>query len=156
MLKGECMQPLHDIRVLGVTVFLAGPFLSMNLARLGAEVIKVEVPGRGDPVRGNGPFAGPNGMHATPQTAQDISTRFMKRTQGVKSITLHRTQYHFFSGGVSCQNCNTCGDWYRLAGGRKSEPVLRASPAAHVVQETSYALRPFGFAGLGSPYTTEP
>ena len=45
------IQPLHDIRVLGVTVFLAGPFLCMNLARLGAEVIKVEVPGRGDPVR---------------------------------------------------------------------------------------------------------
>ena len=53
------MQPLSDLRVLAVTVFLAGPFLSMTLARLGAEVIKVEIPGRGDPVRGNGPFAGP-------------------------------------------------------------------------------------------------
>jgi crotonobetainyl-CoA:carnitine CoA-transferase CaiB-like acyl-CoA transferase len=83
------LQPLQDIRVLGVTVFLAGPFLCMNLARLGAEVIKVEVPGRGDPVRGNGPFAGPNGIHPTPQTDQDISTRFLKRTQGVKSITLN-------------------------------------------------------------------
>ncbi len=83
------MQPLHDIRVLGVTVFLAGPFLSMNLARLGAEVIKVEVPERGDPVRGNGPFAGPKGIHPTRQTAQDISTRFLKRTQGVKSVTLN-------------------------------------------------------------------
>jgi formyl-CoA transferase len=83
------MQPLHDLRILGVTVFLAGPFLCMNLARLGAEVIKVEVPGRGDPVRGNGPFAGPQGIHPTPQTAQDISTRFLKRTQGVKSITLN-------------------------------------------------------------------
>jgi crotonobetainyl-CoA:carnitine CoA-transferase CaiB-like acyl-CoA transferase len=82
------MQPLHDIRVLGVTVFLAGPFLCMNLARLGAEVIKVEVPGRGDPVRGNGPFAGSQGVHPTPQTEQDISTRFLKRTQGVKSITM--------------------------------------------------------------------
>jgi crotonobetainyl-CoA:carnitine CoA-transferase CaiB-like acyl-CoA transferase len=83
------MQPLQDLRVLGVTVFLAGPFLCMNLARLGAEVIKVEVPGRGDPVRGNGPFAGPQGTHPRPQTAQDISTKFLKRTQGVKSITLN-------------------------------------------------------------------
>ncbi|ETW94640.1 MAG: hypothetical protein ETSY1_33990 [Candidatus Entotheonella factor] len=83
------MQPLHDIRVLGVTVFLAGPFLCMNLARFGAEVIKIEVPERGDPVRGNGPFAGPNGIHSTRQTDQDISTRFLKRTQGVKSISLN-------------------------------------------------------------------
>ncbi len=79
------MQPLEDIRVLGVTVFLAGPYLSMNLARLGAEVIKVEVPERGDPIRGNGPFAGPKGVHTTRQTDQDISTRFLKRTQGVKA-----------------------------------------------------------------------
>jgi crotonobetainyl-CoA:carnitine CoA-transferase CaiB-like acyl-CoA transferase len=83
------MQPLNDIRVVGVTVFLAGPFLSMNLARLGAEVIKVEVPGQGDPVRGNSPFAGPKGIHPTPQTEQDISTRFLKRSQGVKSVTLN-------------------------------------------------------------------
>ncbi len=83
------MEPLSDIRVLAVTVFLAGPYLSMNLARLGAEVIKVEIPGRGDPVRGNGPFAGPEGVHNTPQTEQDIATRFLKRTQGVKSVTLN-------------------------------------------------------------------
>ncbi len=83
------MKPLQDIRVLGVTVFLAGPFCAMNLARLGAEVIKVEVPGHGDPVRGNGPFVGPDGVHSSRQSDQDISTRFMKRTQGVKSITLN-------------------------------------------------------------------
>ena len=53
------MQPLSDIRVLAVTVFLAGPFLSTNLARFGAEVIKVEIPGAGDSVRNIGPFAGP-------------------------------------------------------------------------------------------------
>ncbi len=88
-MQPEAMQPLDDIRVLGVTVFLAGPYLSMNLARLGAEVIKVEVPERGDPIRGNGPFAGPKGVHTTRQTDQDISTRFLKRTQGVKSVTLN-------------------------------------------------------------------
>ena len=82
------MQPLAGIRVLAVTVYLAGPFASMSLARLGAEVIKVEIPGRGDPVRGNGPFAGPEGTHARRNSDEDISTRFLKRTQGVKSITL--------------------------------------------------------------------
>ncbi len=82
------MQPLSGIRVLAVTVYLAGPFASMSLARLGAEVIKVEIPGRGDPVRGNGPFAGPEGTHALRNSDEDISTRFLKRTQGVKSVTI--------------------------------------------------------------------
>ncbi len=83
------MQPLKDVRVLAVTVFLAGPFLSTTLARFGAEVIKVEIPGTGDSVRGIGPFAGPAGVHTKPQSEQDIATKFLKRTQGVKSITLN-------------------------------------------------------------------
>ena len=83
------MQPLKDVRVLAVTVFLAGPFLSMTLARFGADVIKVEVPGAGDPVRALGPFVGPEGVHQTKRTDQDIPTKFMKRTQGVKSVTLN-------------------------------------------------------------------
>jgi len=82
------MQPLKDIKVLSVTVFLAGPYLSMNLARMGAEVIKVEAPGKGDPVRGNGPFAGPLGLSLEPNTQDSLSTRFIKRSQGLKSITL--------------------------------------------------------------------
>jgi crotonobetainyl-CoA:carnitine CoA-transferase CaiB-like acyl-CoA transferase len=60
----------------------------MNLARLGAEVIRVEIPGRGDPVRGNGPFAGDGGWHDEPLNSNDLSTRFLKRAQGVKSVTL--------------------------------------------------------------------
>ncbi len=87
--NGRIMRPLADIRVLAVTVFLAGPFCSMSLARLGAEVIKVEVPGRGDPTRGNGPFAGPDGTHPAQQSDKDIGTQFLKRTQGVKSVTLN-------------------------------------------------------------------
>jgi crotonobetainyl-CoA:carnitine CoA-transferase CaiB-like acyl-CoA transferase len=83
------MQPLSDLRVLAVTVFLAGPFLSMTLARLGAEVIKIEIPGRGDPVRGNGPFAGPDGIRSEQLSEKYIATRFLKRSQGVKSVTLN-------------------------------------------------------------------
>jgi formyl-CoA transferase len=83
------MKPLGDIRVLSATVFLAGPFLSMTLARFGAEVIKVEIPKTGDPVRNIGPFAGPEGIHADRQSDEDLSVRFLKRSEGVKSVTLN-------------------------------------------------------------------
>ena len=83
------MEPLNDVRVLSVTVFLAGPFLGMTLARLGAEVIKVEMPGGGDPIRSVGPYAGPNGIKPDRQTGDDLSIRFLKRSEGVKSVTLN-------------------------------------------------------------------
>lgn len=47
--------PLHGLRVLDASRVLAGPLCAMMLGDLGADVIKVERPGRGDDTRGWGP-----------------------------------------------------------------------------------------------------
>lgn len=49
---------LKGLRVLDLSVFLPGPYLTMSLADHGAEVVKVEPPGEGDPVRHIGPREG--------------------------------------------------------------------------------------------------
>jgi crotonobetainyl-CoA:carnitine CoA-transferase CaiB-like acyl-CoA transferase len=48
--------PLFDVRVLEVGNYMAGPFCGMQLADLGAEVIKIEQPDGGDQVRLAAPF----------------------------------------------------------------------------------------------------
>ena len=70
-------QPLHGVRVLDLTRVLAGPFCTMNLADLGAEVIKVEMPGRGDDSRS---FA--------PTMPSGDSGYFYSVNRGKRSVTL--------------------------------------------------------------------
>jgi crotonobetainyl-CoA:carnitine CoA-transferase CaiB-like acyl-CoA transferase len=49
------MQPLDHITVLDLTRVLSGPYCTMILADMGARVIKIEQPGKGDDTRGWGP-----------------------------------------------------------------------------------------------------
>jgi len=51
---------LRGLRVVDLSVFLPGPYLTLALADHGAEVIKVEQPGEGDPGRHIGPADGPH------------------------------------------------------------------------------------------------
>ncbi len=50
-------RPLEGVRVIGMEQYMAGPYCSLLLADAGAEVIKVERPGSGDPRRAMPPFA---------------------------------------------------------------------------------------------------
>ncbi|MGH3585600.1 MAG: CaiB/BaiF CoA transferase family protein, partial [Pseudonocardia sp.] len=52
---GATFRPLEGIRVVDFTRVLAGPYSTMLLAELGADVIKVEMPGAGDETRAWGP-----------------------------------------------------------------------------------------------------
>ncbi len=69
--------PLSGITVIDLSRILAGPYCTMMLAELGARVIKVETPGRGDDARHYGPFV--NGK----------SAYFQSVNRGKESIALN-------------------------------------------------------------------
>ena len=76
-------RPLSGVRVLSNEVFMAGPYCSLMLADAGAEVIKVERPGIGDPRRGMPPFAEKDG--------EKKAAGFMAYNRNKKSIVLNLT-----------------------------------------------------------------
>jgi formyl-CoA transferase len=54
----EKFGPLHGVRILDVSTMIAAPFGATLLGDLGADVIKVELPGKGDTLRNVGPWKG--------------------------------------------------------------------------------------------------
>ena len=76
--------PLSHIRVLDLTRVLAGPWCAQNLADLGAEVIKVERPKKGDDSRAYGP------PWVKDQSGKETreAAYFMAANRGKKSITI--------------------------------------------------------------------
>jgi crotonobetainyl-CoA:carnitine CoA-transferase CaiB-like acyl-CoA transferase len=70
-------RPLDGIRVIDVSSFISGPFCTTQLAEFGAEVIKCELPGVGDPLRKFG------SMHPCGETLPWLS-----ECRNKKSVTL--------------------------------------------------------------------
>ncbi len=72
--------PLSGIRVLDLTNVLAGPYCSYQLMLLGAEVVKVELPGQGDAARRLGPDPELN--------RAGLGASFLAQNAGKKSVEL--------------------------------------------------------------------
>ncbi|XP_069668552.1 succinate--hydroxymethylglutarate CoA-transferase isoform X9 [Haliaeetus albicilla] len=82
------VKPLDAVKILDLTRVLAGPFATMILGDLGAEVIKVERPGAGDDTRAWGPpFAGTESVYflSVNRNKKSIAIN-MKDSKGAKLI----------------------------------------------------------------------
>jgi len=77
-------RPLTGIRVLDLTNVLAGPYCTFHLMLLGAEVVKVEIPGRGDLARKLGPDPELN--------RAGLGASFLAQNAGKKSVELDLKQ----------------------------------------------------------------
>lgn len=74
--------PLEDVLVIDLSRALAGPQATMMLGDLGARVIKVETPGRGDDTRGWGP------PFVRGETGDEESTYFLSANRNKESLVL--------------------------------------------------------------------
>jgi len=79
--------PLAGMRVLDVATVLAGPFGATLLADYGAEVVKVELPGRGDGLRGFPPFKdGKSLWWKTSQRNKQCVTLDLRQARGAEIL----------------------------------------------------------------------
>lgn len=69
-------RPLDGVRVIDLGTILAGPFGATLLGEFGAEIIKVEMPGAGDPLRGSGPIY------------EGLSFQWLTEARNKKSVTI--------------------------------------------------------------------
>lgn len=94
------MSALSTLRVLDLTRGVTGPFCTKLMAGFGAEVVKVESPDGGDPLRSAGPFVG--GIEGS-----DRSIPFHWYNTGKKSITLDLSRT---AGADMCRRLVECAD----------------------------------------------
>lgn len=77
------MKPLDGVRVIDLSRLLPGPYCTMLLADLGAEIIKIETPGLGDYMRLIPPFV------ENKETGETISAAYLMVNRNKKSVALN-------------------------------------------------------------------
>src|SRR5450759_3552166 len=77
------MKPLEGIRVLDLSRLLPGPYATMLLADLGAEIIKIETPGLGDYMRLIPPFI------KDQATGESIGAAYLMVNRNKQSVALN-------------------------------------------------------------------
>ena len=125
---------LAGARVLDLTNVLAGPFCCYQLAQLGADVIKVEVPGSGDLARqlGADPELNRRGMGAS----------FLAQNAGKRSITIN------LKSDKGRDVFKTAGRHLRCRGGELS-PRRHGAPRSRLCRAQSHQARPHLLRDLG-------
>jgi len=76
-------SPLHGIRILDLSRLLPGPYATMLLGDLGAQVIKIETPGLGDYMRIIPPFV------KDARTGEEVGAAFLMVNRNKKSVALN-------------------------------------------------------------------
>ncbi len=75
-------RPLTGVRVIGLEQYMSAPYCTMLLADAGAEVIKIERPGRGDPRRSIPPFV-------SDEQGRSVAGGFIGYNRNKKSLALN-------------------------------------------------------------------
>src|SRR5947209_8709825 len=132
--------PLQGLRVIDLTQDFAGPFCTMILADLGAEVIKIEKPDGGDQTRAWGPpwVGGESGEEGNRTSAYFVSANRNKRSVALDLKRPEgRAAFGRLLGGADILVENFLpAEWRRL--GFRSSRFTRAHPRLVQCTVTSY------------------
>lgn len=86
--------PLEGLRVLDIATVFAGPFAAALMGDMGADVVKVEMPEVGDPLRALGPFSGDTSLTWAASARNKKSVTADLRTQTGRDILLKLVAKH--------------------------------------------------------------
>jgi len=102
--------PLQGLRVLDIATVLAGPFAATLMSDYGAEVVKLELPGKGDGMRAFPPFKdGKSLWWKAAQRGKQYATLDLRRPQGVALFKRLLPRFHVLIENFRPGTLDGCG-----------------------------------------------